>query len=57
MAAGIAGVDHARRLDQDNMGFALGERAVLDTAGYDEELSGPEGHVARRASGWSACRS
>ncbi len=24
MAAGIAGVDHARRLDQDDMRFALG---------------------------------
>ena len=45
IAASIAGVDNAGRLDQDNMGFALGEGAVLDTAGYDEELSGPQRHV------------
>jgi hypothetical protein len=46
MAAGIAGVHDAGRLDQDNVRFALSKRAVLDAAGYNEELSGPQGHVA-----------
>ncbi len=45
MAASITGIDHAGRLDQDNVGFPLSERAVLDTAGDDEELSWSEGHV------------
>ena len=45
VAASIPGVDDTSRLDKDNVGFAFGDRAVLDTAGYDEELSGPESHV------------
>ncbi len=35
----IAGVDDARRLDEQRVDFPLRDRAVLDTSRYDEQLA------------------
>ena len=43
---GISGVDDARRLDEQRVDFSLRDRAVLDTARYDEQL--PQLHVVSR---------
>ncbi len=42
----IAGVDDARRLDEQRVDFPIRDRAVLDTSRYDEQLAGAEPHVA-----------
>jgi len=42
----VAGVDHSGRLDEQRVDFAVCDRAVLDTSRYDEQLAGPEPHVA-----------
>jgi len=45
----IAGVDDARRLDEQRVDFPIRDRAVLDTSRYDEQLAGAEPHVASRS--------
>jgi len=42
----ITCVDDTRRLDEQRVDFPLRDRAVLDTARYDEQLAGAEPHVA-----------
>jgi AcrR family transcriptional regulator len=46
LAAPIAGVDHAARLEQHQGRLDLRARAVLDTARHDEQLPGPEHDIA-----------
>src|SRR3954447_12571503 len=50
-AAGVAGVHHARGLDQQHRDVAVGQRAVLDAARHHVELSGGEGQVVPMALG------
>jgi hypothetical protein len=45
-ATGIAGVDHAGRLDEQRVDFSAGGRAMLDAPRDDEELTRSERHVA-----------
>jgi hypothetical protein len=42
---GIAGIGCAGRFDQQDVRFFLGDRAVLDTFGDDEQFSGTQGYV------------
>ncbi len=42
----ITGVDDAGRLDEQRVDVPLRDRAVLNTARYDEQLAGTESHVA-----------
>jgi len=44
--ARVARVDHTGGLDEHGMHLPLGERAVLDPAGHDEQLAWLKGYVA-----------
>src|SRR5690348_852959 len=46
IAALVAGVHRAARLDQHHADLVLGERLVFDTLGHDVELTRPDGYLA-----------
>ena len=46
LAARVSGVDDAARLEEEQRGFGLGARTMLDPLRYDEELPRREYHIA-----------
>ncbi len=46
LAARVAGVDDAGRLEQEQRGFGIGARTMLDPLWYDEELPWSQHDIA-----------